>query len=291
MRAGPDVRHSVEDIAQHAHPTDVRITPPEPHGPESRFLRLRRRLHVLYYGDTPHAARFQIAWLVLDVVIIAFFVLAPILRERNELFLTIDYVIAALLAADLGARALAWGDVRSWLKRPIVWVDLFVLATMLAPLWAFNFGFLRILRLWTLVNSDTLWRTVGRRWDDTRVEDIVRAAATLVTFVFVMTGFVYASFARQHPGIDGYLDALYFTITSLTTTGYGDITLPGPWGRVLSIVTMVVGITLFVRLATAVFRPSKVRFPCPQCGLQRHDPDAVHCKACGLLLCIPNDDE
>jgi voltage-gated potassium channel len=31
-------------------------------------------------------------------------------------------------------------------------------------------------------------------------------------------------------------------------------------------------------------------FPCPQCGLQRHDIDAVHCKACGHVLNIPNDD-
>lgn len=253
--------------------------------------RFRAFLHELYFEETPRAVRFQVLWLILDIIIIAFFIFAPVLRERQTFFLIVDYGVAALLATDLLFRAIAWGNLRTWLKRPIVWVDLFVLATLLAPLWAYNFGFLRILRLWTLVNSDTLWRTVGRRWDDTRVEEVVRAGATLVTFVFVMTGFVYASFARVHPGIEGYLDALYFTVTSLTTTGYGDITLPGWWGRLISIITMVVGITLFVRLATAVFRPNKVRFPCPRCGLIRHDPDAVHCKACGLLLNIPNDED
>jgi voltage-gated potassium channel len=45
-------------------------------------------------------------------------------------------------------------------------------------------------------------------------------------------------------------------------------------------------------LAQAVFRPGgKVLFPCPQCGLQRHEPDAVHCKACGQVLNIPNDND
>ena len=34
-------------------------------------------------------------------------------------------------------------------------------------------------------------------------------------------------------------------------------------------------------------RPHKVRYACPACGLQRHDVDAVHCKACGTLLNIP----
>ena len=52
---------------------------------------------------------------------------------------------------------------------------------------------------------------------------------------------------------------------------------------------MIFGVTLFFSLARALIRPSKVRFPCPTCGLQRHDPDAVHCKACGPLLNIPDE--
>ena len=50
---------------------------------------------------------------------------------------------------------------------------------------------------------------------------------------------------------------------------------------------MVCGVTLFLRLAQALFRIGKVRFECPACGLLRHEPDAVHCKACGTVLHIP----
>ena len=167
-------------------------------------------------------------------------------------------------------------------------MDLFVLATLLFPAWLFNLGFLRMLRLWTLLNSDFFWRTVGARFDDTRVEAIVRALSGLVTFVFVVTGFVYATF-RGHDGISGYIDALYFTVATLTTTGFGDVTLPGPLGKLLSIAIMLVGITLFLRLAQALIKPHKVRHPCDRCGLQTHDPDAVHCKACGNLICIPDE--
>lgn len=52
---------------------------------------------------------------------------------------------------------------------------------------------------------------------------------------------------------------------------------------------MFFGVTLFLRLAQVLFRPVKVRHPCLHCGLQRHDPDAVHCKACGNLLNIPDE--
>lgn len=253
------------------------------------FHRLQLQLHALYHGGSKTAVRFRYGVLVVDLALIAFFIAAPLLRDQPG-FLTLDYALAALLALDITARAIAWGDFRSWIRRPIVWVDLFVLATLLFPEALFNFGFLRVLRLWTLINSDFFWRTIGRRYDDTRVEDTTRATAALVTFVFVVTGFVYTSFALRHDGISGYVDALYFTVTSLTTTGYGDVTLPGVWGRVLSIVTMLVGVTLFIRLAQALFRPPKVRFQCPSCGLRLHDPDAVHCKACGVLLNIPNEE-
>jgi len=248
----------------------------------------RARLRALYFGDTPKAVRFRYAILIIDLAIIAFFIAAPLVRDTH-VFLAMDYSIAVVVLLELIARGLAEPDLRAWLKRPLVWVDFFVLATLLAPQWAFNFGFLRILRLLTVVHSDFFWRTVGRRYDDTRWEEIVRTLATMITFVFVVTGFVYASYARAHPGINGYVDALYFTIATLTTTGFGDITLPGPWGKVISIVTMLAGITFFARLAQVLFRPNKVNFKCPDCGLSRHDPDAVHCKACGETLNIPDE--
>lgn len=251
-------------------------------------LRIRARLRALYHGSSPTAVRFRLAVIAIDFAIIAFFITAPLLH--GWIYYTFDGLIAALLTIDLVARALAQSDVRAWLKKPLVWVDIFILATLLLPTIFYNFGFLRVLRLWTLLNSDFFWRTIGRRYDDTRIEEITKSGSALVTFVFVVTGFVYATYAGRHDGIGGWVDALYFTITSMTTTGYGDVTLPGTMGKLISIVVMLLGVSLFIRLIQSLVRPHKVFFPCPVCGLRRHDPDAVHCKACGEILNIPNDD-
>ncbi len=260
------------------------------HRAEWTFMHgLRVRLRALYHGASPGAVRFRFAVISVDLLIIAFFVAAPIMRDIGGLFLILDYLIAAILTFDLAARLLAQPSLKSSFKRPMIWVDLFILVTLLFPEQLANFGFLRVLRLWTLVESEFFWRTVGRRYDGTRVEEVTKAAIGLLTFVFVITGFVYSTFMGRHDGIDGWVDALYFTITSLTTTGYGDITLPGVWGRLLSIFVMLVGVSLFIRLMQLLVRPHKVIFPCPECGLRRHDPDAVHCKACGKTLCIPDD--
>jgi voltage-gated potassium channel len=38
-----------------------------------------------------------------------------------------------------------------------------------------------------------------------------------------------------------------------------------------------------------LFRPQKVHYECPDCGLTRHDPDAVHCKHCGATIHIETE--
>ncbi|RYE81825.1 MAG: potassium channel protein [Hyphomicrobiales bacterium] len=225
----------------------------------------------------------------IDFLTIAFFIATPVLQDK-ALFLWLDTGVALLLACDLIGRGLASGNIKRWLLRPFVWVDLFVLATLIAPYWLINFGFLRILRLWSLSRSGILWRPLRgfglRKW-----EEAGRSVVNLVTFLLVATGFIYTFFFRSGSGFTGYVDALYFTVATVTTTGFGDITLPGPAGKLTAIVTMLIGISLFVRLAQAIFRPYKVDFTCPRCALQRHEPDAVHCKACGLLLKIPDLDD
>lgn len=255
--------------------------------PKAGLAFLRDRLRRLYHGNSPAAFRFQIAAVVIDVAIIVFFILTPVLQQTPS-FLWIDYLVAALVAADMAGRLLASTDMLRLLRQPTAWVDGFILLTLLFPTTLANLGFLRILRLWSLSRSGALWRHLEmkrlQRW-----RDASHAVVNLVTFLLVITGFVYTMFFRNGSGFEGYIDAMYVTVATVTTTGFGDIVLPGTAGKLTAIVTMIIGITLFVRLARALFRPDKVFFPCPQCGLSRHDPDAVHCKACGHVLNIPDE--
>jgi voltage-gated potassium channel len=251
------------------------------------FERQRERLRLLYHGHSHKAIQFQRAVLLVDLAIIAFFVATPLLRGRPS-FLWIDLAVALLLLADLVARTLASTHIWRRLRQPTTLVDIFILVTLLLPAWLANLGFLRILRLWTLSRSGFLWLPLRRRglreW-----EEPAKAVVNLATFLFLVSGFIFTFFALPDSGIEGYVDALYFTVTTVTTTGFGDITLPGAWGRLTAIVIMIFGLGLFFQLAQAVFRPHKVHYPCPNCGLSRHDPDAVHCKACGETLKIPDE--
>lgn len=254
---------------------------------ETGHRSLRQGLRRIERADTRHAFMVQAVLTIFDVAILAFFVFGPYLRSGPS-YLIIDYAVAVWIALEMVGRAIAAPSFRNWIARPLTWIDVVVLATLMFPDILFNFAFLRVMRLWAIGRSPLL-REALRRLGCSRHLDVVRAVLNFLVFLFLVTGFVYTSFFYGKQGLEGFVDALYFTVATVTTTGFGDITLPGTLGKLTAVVTMIVGISLFVRLAQAVVRPNKVTFPCPRCGLQRHDADAVHCKACGEILNIPDE--
>ena len=176
-------------------------------------------------------------------------------------------------------------------KRVYIIADVIVIAALLiSPFIQPNIAFLRILRGLRLIHSYHLLNDLRESSMFFRThEHAFIAAVNLFVFVFFTTSLVFAIFANETDGYEAYVDALYFTVTTLTTTGYGDITPTTPWAKLLSVLIMVVGVALFVQLARAIFRPAKIVAPCSACGLTQHDPDAVHCKHCGAVIKIETD--
>ncbi len=116
--------------------------------------------------------------------------------------------------------------------------------------------------------------------------EIIRSLLNLSVFIFIMSEIVFQFLGPKNESINNFVDALYFTITTLTTTGFGDITVQDKTDKLLVIFIMIFGAALFLRLATNLFRARKVFFRCKHCGLTHHEPDAVHCKHCGEAVNI-----
>jgi voltage-gated potassium channel len=236
-------------------------------------------------------ARSAYGLLALDLVAVGWVISESFLPASPWVF-AVDIALGVALAVEMVVRLRTSPAARKELLHPAGIADLIAMVSfLLAPFFA-GWGFLRSLRTLRLLRSA---RLVAHLRHDLplfrRNQDAFVAAADLCVFILVMTGIVHATQHATNPHITNWADALYFTVTALTTTGFGDITLPGTTGRLISVLIMLAGVTLFLRLAQAMFRPAKVRFRCHACGLGRHEPDAVHCKACGALLNIPDDDD
>jgi voltage-gated potassium channel len=250
---------------------------------------LRTRIRRLYEGAGEAGDRFRYALLAFDLLTVTWLVASSFLA-RGTHNIWIDIAIGLVFLADFLARlAISRQPVRDICS---FWgaADILVILSLLLPVGSEGLAFLRVLRLYRVFHSP---QTLDQLGDDIpgfrRNEVTIRAALNLLIFIFAMTALVYQTQSGVNEKIVNYVDALYFTVTTLSTTGFGDITLVGNSGKLLSVAIMIFGISLFLRLVQVVLRPAKAHYPCPTCGLKRHDHDAVHCKACGTVLNIPDD--
>jgi len=252
---------------------------------------LRHRVRELYDGNSGGAHAFRYGILTLDVTSLLYIVASSFFAD-NLVVHIVDPVLGALFLTDFAARLWANRRPLSMVTSAVGLAEIAAIVSFVAPVFGGAAGFLRVLRTLRFLHSYQVLRKLrGDLPAFRRHEDVLVAVLHLSVFLFVTSGFVYESQKDINDQINNYADALYFTATALSTTGFGDITLQGTGGRLLSVVIMVFGVTLFLRLAQVLFRPSKVRYECPHCGLQRHEPDAVHCKHCGHIVHLDSEGE
>ncbi len=247
---------------------------------------LRERLTALYEGGSPRSRAFTYFWLLFDVLMVVYVIVTSFFLGQAVIEV-IDICLGIIIAFDFAARLYVSRKPLRTLFSFTGLADLVVILSLLAPVTGEAYAFLRVVRTLRLLRSYHLLKQLRKDFlYFRRNEATFFAIINLTLFIFVMTALVYETQHGKNEHIGNYADALYFTVTTLTTTGFGDITLPGPTGRLLSVAIMIFGVSLFVRLIQVVFRPPKVEYECPDCGLSRHEPDAIHCKHCGRVLHI-----
>lgn len=138
---------------------------------------------------------------------------------------------------------------REFLKRN--WIELLGAIPLLGPLRA-----MRIVRLTRIVR---IWRgahTLRRRLGVSLPTEIGRLGVAVVVVWVLTAGAMYAVEAGVNEHIAGFDDALWWSIVTLATVGYGDISPVTHLGRLIAILTMVLGVgvlgTLAATLATAL---------------------------------------
>lgn len=181
----------------------------------------RETLDELYESSSRRDRRFCYGLLVFDLVTVVFIVATSFI-PNSVLIEVVDVVFGLAILADFVARTAISRSPGRDLLHPSSWADIVAICSFLAPVMGEGFAFLRILRTLRLLRT---YRILARlRADSTffrRYEDMIFAVTNLAVFVFVTTGFVFETQHDENPAIQNWADALYFTVTALTTTGFG----------------------------------------------------------------------
>ncbi|MBF2065047.1 MAG: ion transporter [Calothrix sp. C42_A2020_038] len=143
----------------------------------------------------------------------------------------------------------------------------------------------RILRLIRFIDSKYMF---GISNEDSVI--FGRILFTLFTIIFVFSGLIYQVEHRVNPGsFRTFLDAFYFSVVTMTTVGFGDVTPVSEPGRLLTVLMILTGIALVPwqigdLIKRLVKSTNQIESVCSGCGLAFHDMDAQFCKRCGTKL-------
>lgn len=257
-------------------------------------------LHIDNYG-TKYGVLMEGFFFLINFLAIALFVAETLkLSESSMNFIHIsELVLVSIFIVEYAIRM--WVAEKK-IKHFFNIYSLIDLVAIVPVVVAFvNLGFVRIfriLRIFRVLRAMRVLRfqralksshTIFGDLSETKLI-IGRIILTIFTIIFVSSGFIWAIESRLNPeGFGTILHAMYFSIVTLTTVGYGDVTPISMWGKVVAVLMIISGVALIPwqvgKLIQAfVFSKTKVKVVCSKCGLGHHDPDAVHCKLCGHVI-------
>ncbi|MDZ4702150.1 MAG: ion transporter [Rhodothermales bacterium] len=112
----------------------------------------------------------------------------------------------------------------------------------------------------------------------------------VITLVVIIGSIMYVIEGEEH-GFTSIPTSIYWTIVTLTTVGYGDISPSTPLGQALASLVMILGYGI-IAVPTGLVTAELMRKPihpistqaCPACSREGHDFDALFCKYCGQRL-------
>ena len=169
----------------------------------------------------------------------------------------VEYCARIWTAADEPGEGGAWAKRWRFIRSPLGLIDLFVVAATLMPLLAADAAMLRTLRLLRVFavmkfgRFSQAIREVGAALAD-RADDLIVTAA--LAFVFVLFGAtaLYVVEGDIQPEAFGSIPrALWWSVITLTTVGYGDVSPITPLGKIFAGLQALSGIA-FVAMPTGI---------------------------------------
>ena len=117
---------------------------------------------------------------------------------------------------------------------------------------------------------------------------IIVFLSTIIVLSFITGAGMYLVEGPSN-GFTSIPQSVYWAITTLTSTGYGDTVPQTPLGKMLAIFIMIMGYSLII-VPTGIITNQLVKSTeistqaCPYCSKDGHDSNAKHCKYCGTEL-------
>lgn len=265
----------------------------------------KSKLHEVIYGThTPAGKLFDILLLVLIVysIIIVMLESVPRFDTKYHNFLNIsEWIVTILFSIEYIIRIICIKKPKKYIFSFFGIIDLlstipkYLSLFLLGSQYFTAFRALRLLRVFRILK---LVRFVG---ESNNLVKALRASRTKIfVFVFfvliisVLLGTLMYIIEGPEHGFNSIPHSVYWTIVTLTTVGYGDISPETPLGQLIATLIMIIGygiIAVPTGIVSAEYASAKKENKeidegrsCPNCSAEIHRSDADYCRKCGYNL-------
>ncbi len=259
---------------------------------------------VIYQANTPAGRGFDIALIICILASVLTIVLdsvAEISQKHGELLFATEWVFTAIFTAEYILRIFC-------IPRPFKYVFSFYgVIDLLAILPSYFSLFMpgsqyllviRILRVLRIFRILKLVRFINQ--SNLLVNALLASRLKITIFMFaiitLLVIFGSAMYLIEGPenGFTNIPVSIYWSVVTLTTVGFGDITPKTDLGRGIAAIVMVIGYSIiavptgiFTAELSQVMKRQKARADkriCTKCRKSGHEPDANYCRICGEEL-------
>jgi voltage-gated potassium channel len=286
----------------------VASKPPHPsvQGPDNDGLR-HRLWRIIFLSDTFAGRLFDMILLVLIgicVVVVMLESIEPLRLEYLRFFSTLEWVFTAIFTVEYLARLWVVRDRWRYATSFFGIIDLISILPSYLELFLTGSHYLMTVRILRLLRMFRILKMAEHVGESYMLLRALRASSNKIMVFFVSIVAIVCvegtmMYVIEHNANDGFSNipqAIYWSIVTITTVGFGDVTPVTVAGKLMACVIMLTGFAI-IAVPTGVVTSEMHRelnasttsnLTCIRCGWARHDPQANFCQRCGQSL--RNDD-
>ena len=271
----------------------------------SKFKVFRQKVKVIIYGtDTVAGRLFDLILLGLILLSILLVMMETVkgfdLKYHSQIYF-LEWVITVFFSIEYLLRIICidkpikyifsfYGIIDFIAILPMYLSFFFVGANVFAVIRA-----LRLLRLFKIINHPNFSHQSNQL-----KEALIASKGKIIIFIYfvlistIIIGSIMYVVEGEKSGFTSIPMSIYWTIVTLTTVGYGDISPITPLGQIIASVAMILGygiIAVPTGIVSAEIAKSSYKkntknnkIPCIRCGADNHNLKAKFCYNCGTEL-------